>query len=143
MKVFVNGVFDLLHPGHFNLLMFARTMADQPQGRVIVALDEDEKVMIDKNIRRPIFNIHERSKALLDLRIGDRPVVDEVEWFYTNLQLEHLIRKHKPDYLVKGSDWRDKLVVGAQYTKVLFYDRIEYSTTDIVRRVLEKHNTKL
>jgi cytidyltransferase-like protein len=137
MKIIINGVFDLLHPGHFNMLMYARAVAGD--GKVIVALDEDEKVMADKGLQRPIFTVHERAKALLDLRIVDNPVVDEVEFFYTNQQLENIIRRLKPDYMIKGSDWRDKMVVGAPYTKVLFFDRMEYSTTDIVRRVLEKH----
>lgn len=137
-KVFLNGCFDVLQPGHFNLLMLAREIAT-PSGKVIVGIDEDEKVMADKGLQRPIFNVHERAKALLDLRTPERAIVDEVEFFYTNKQLENIIRRIKPDYLIKGSDWVGKRVVGSEYAKVLYFDRIEYSTTEIIRRVLEKH----
>jgi cytidyltransferase-like protein len=137
-KILINGVFDLLHTGHFNLLMQARDIATG-SGRVIVCLDEDEKCMADKGLQRPIFSVLERAKSLLDLKFGNYNIVDQVEFFYTNKQLENIIRREKPDYLLKGSDWRDKPVVGSQYSKVLFYERENYSTTDIVRRVLEKH----
>jgi cytidyltransferase-like protein len=136
-KVFLNGCFDILHPGHFNLLMFARQIAKD--GIVMVAIDEDEKVMADKGLQRPIFNVHERAKAVLDLRMIDRPLVDQVDFFYTNHQLENIIRREKPDYIVKGGDWRGKTVVGSQYAKVLYYDRMQHSTSEIIRRVIEKH----
>ncbi len=120
------------------MLLLARQLAGD--GKVTVAIDEDELVMANKGLQRPIFNVHERAKAVLDLRLGEKPVVDEVEFFYTNQQLENIIRRLKPDYMLKGGDWRDKMVVGAAYTKVLYYDRLgTYSTTEIVRRVIEKH----
>ena len=137
-KVFVNGCFDLLHPGHFNLLMYARGIATSA-GKVVAALDHDEHIMVNKGYKRPIFTVEERAKAVLDLRTVDGPVVDEVEFFYTNTQLVNIIRRVKPDYILKGSDWRNKKVVGSEYAKVLFYERQPYSTTEIIKRVLDKH----
>lgn len=142
IRVFTNGVFDTLHVGHFNLLMYCRKIAGE-NGKVIVAIDEDEKVMASKGLRRPIFNVHERAKALLDLRMpDDKPVVDDIQFFHTDLELEMMIRRITPDYLVKGADWETKRVVGAEFTRVQFYRRIdEYSTTEIIRRCQEKVTT--
>jgi D-beta-D-heptose 7-phosphate kinase / D-beta-D-heptose 1-phosphate adenosyltransferase len=137
MKIITNGVFDILHPGHFNLLMYCRRLAGE--GQVIVALDEDEKVMADKGLQRPIHNIHDRMKAICELQGLSGPLVDIVEPFSSNLSLYHLIRKHKPDIIVKGSDWEGKIVVGEASAKVMFFPRMDYSTTDIVRRVMEKN----
>lgn len=138
MKIFLNGVFDILHAGHFNMLMLARTLSGG--GKVIVAIDEDEKVMAAKGLRRPIFTSHERAKALLDLKIGTTNVVDEVLFFHSDYELENIIRRIKPDYLIKGSDWQDRKVVGAEFAKkVLFFERMNYSTTQIVERVLDRN----
>ena len=82
MNVFLNGCFDLTHTGHINLLLEARRLAQA--GHVIVALDEDELVMATKGLRRPVFTVHERAKALLDLAYGDVKIVDRVEFFPTN-----------------------------------------------------------
>lgn len=136
MKVFINGCFDVIHIGHFNILMFARELATS-QGKVIVAIDEDEKIMADKK-RMPIFSSMERSKAIYDLRYNGKAMVDEVTLFHTNLELEMLVKKYKPDFMVKGTDWIGN-VVGEKYTKVIYFDRIsEYSSTEIIRRCQNK-----
>ncbi len=140
MKVFVNGCFDLLTVGHFNLLTFARHVADNHgRGEVIVAIDEDYKIQASKGLRRPIFDVHERAKALLDLRIGDRQLVDKIWFFHTDHELLNLIKRERPNYLIKGSDWEFKYVVGSEISKVLFFPRMEYSTTDIIKRVMDKN----
>jgi D-beta-D-heptose 7-phosphate kinase / D-beta-D-heptose 1-phosphate adenosyltransferase len=141
MRVFTNGCFDVLTVGHFNLLMFCKDLAGD--GKLYVAIDEDEKVMAEKGLKRPVFNVHERAKALLDLRMPNQtPVVDEILFFHSNLELQMLIKRVAPNYMVKGGDWRDKFVVGANTTRVLFYDRLEgYSTTEIIKRCQEKSLT--
>lgn len=138
MNVLVNGCFDVLTPGHFNLLMYARQLADYDH--VIVALDDDLKIMADKGLQRPIFTVHERAKALLDLKINGKPLVNRLEFFETNRVLENIIRRIKPDILLKGSDWKGKKIIGEEFAgQVVFFERLDYSTTDIIQRVLEKH----
>lgn len=138
MNVLINGVFDVLTPGHINLLLYARQLAEYDH--VIVALDEDELVMATKGLQRPIFNVHERAKALSDLRIDGKPLVNRLEFFHTNRVLENIIRRIKPDILLKGSDWRGKKIIGEEYAgKVVFFERMDYSSTEVIRRVLEKH----
>ncbi len=136
---FVNGVFDLLHPGHVNLLLFARHTAGA-QGKVIVALDSDEKVMVTKGYLRPIYNFPERRKMVLSLQHEGKPVVDTVEIFHTNLELQMVIKRIRPDYIVKGGDHKNTYVIGSDVAPVLFFDRMDdYSTTDLIKRVLEKN----
>jgi cytidyltransferase-like protein len=141
-RVVCNGVFDVLQTGHFNLLMFARGQADNfgMKGKVIVLLDEDEKVMADKGLQRPIYDVHERAKAILDLRMPDGShVVDEVEFFSTNLHLEMMLKRIMPDVIIKGSDWKGRTVIGANIARVVFFDRLgEYSTTDVIQRCQAK-----
>lgn len=141
MRVFTNGCFDVLHVGHFNLLMRCRELAG-PDGMVIVAVDEDEKVMADKGLSRPVFDVNERAKALLDLKIGiATPLINRVEFFHTNLELEMIIKKIKPDIIVKGGDWKDKCVIGATVARVEFFNRIDYSSSEIIRRCQVKNTT--
>lgn len=137
MRVFINGAFDVLQVGHINLLLYARQLAGE--GQLIVAIDEDEKIMADKGLNRPIFGVHERAKAILDLQLNGKPVVDRIEFFCTNLMLLHIIRRVMPDVIVKGSDWEGRNVVGSEHARVIFFPRSEYSSTDVINRVLEKH----
>jgi D-beta-D-heptose 7-phosphate kinase/D-beta-D-heptose 1-phosphate adenosyltransferase len=66
--------------------------------------------------------------------------VDRVETFNSDQELIDLIKSFKPDVMVKGSDYRNRPIIGAEYCKeIKFYDRVEpYSTTkaiqDITRR---------
>lgn len=138
MNILINGVFDVLTPGHINLLLYARQLAEYDH--VIVALDDDVKVMTDKGLQRPIFTIHERAKALMDLKIGGQQLVNRLEFFETNRVLENIIRRIKPDVLLKGSDWKGRKIIGEEYAgKVVFFERMDYSSTEVIRRVLEKH----
>ena len=127
MKIsFVNGCFDVLHPGHIELLKFARSLGDY----LIVAIDSDEKVAQMKGPERPIFSQYDRALMLKSIRY-----VDVVHVFDTRQELEELLYSISPDIMVVGSDWKGKEVVGSQYAKsVKFFDRIgDYSTTKTIQ----------
>nr|BAR27625.1 putative nucleotidyltransferase [uncultured Mediterranean phage uvMED]BAR27668.1 putative nucleotidyltransferase [uncultured Mediterranean phage uvMED] len=129
MKIsFVNGCFDVLHPGHIELLKFARSLGDY----LIVAIDSDEKVAQMKGPERPIFSQYDRALMLKSIRY-----VDVVHVFDTRKELEELLYSISPDIMVVGSDWKGKEVVGSQYAKsVRFFDRLgEYSTTQTVQGI--------
>ena len=131
MKIsFVNGCFDVLHPGHIQLLEYARSLGDY----LIVAIDSDRKVAEMKGPERPIFSQHDRSAMLSAIRY-----VDIVHVFDTKEDLEQLLESIKPDTMVVGSDWKGKEVVGSQYAKqVRFFDRIgKYSTTKTVKHLTD------
>ena len=125
MKVFVNGCFDVLHRGHFQLIHYAASL-----GELTVALDSDEKVARDKGLDRPIYPLEDRVYQMTRLR-----GVSEVLAFSTREELERLVEYIKPDIMIVGSDWKGREVVGSQYAKeVKFFDRLgDYSTTKTIQ----------
>lgn len=128
MIVFVNGCFDVLHRGHFELINYAASLGDT----LIVALDSDEKVSQDKGYLRPIYPLEDRVFQMISIK-----GVDEVYTFDTRFELESLINSIRPDILIVGSDWKGKEVIGAQYAKeVKFFNRIgSYSTTKTIQGI--------
>ena len=101
--VFTNGVFDLLHPGHVDVLLGARRAGD----RLIVGLNSDASVRRLKGPDRPVRNEAERAYVLAAFAMVDCVVV-----FDQDTPLE-LITRLRPDVLVKGGDYSESTIVGA------------------------------
>ena len=131
VRVFVNGTFDLLHPGHIALLNYARSLGNY----VIVGIDTDDRVREKKGPTRPIYNQEDRGLMLIALE-----AVDEVTYFDSDESLEALIKDVKPDIMVVGSDWKDKSVIGSYWAADLkFFDRIEeYATSKTVQCIIDR-----
>ena len=125
--IFVNGTFDILHPGHVQSLNYARSLGDS----LIVAIDSDQRVRELKGASRPINSEDDRKLMLESLR-----GVDSVWIFNSDQELEDICRLYNP-VMVKGSDYQGKRIVGQQYCKeIVFYDRIEpYSTTQVIQDI--------
>jgi D-beta-D-heptose 7-phosphate kinase/D-beta-D-heptose 1-phosphate adenosyltransferase len=125
--IFVNGTFDILHPGHVQLLNYARSLGDS----LLVAIDGDQRVRELKGSGRPINSEDDRKLMLESLRS-----VDSVWIFNSDQELEDICRLYNP-VMVKGSDYKDKHIIGQQYCKeIVFYDRIEpYSTTHAIQDI--------
>ena len=123
--VWTNGCFDILHRGHIEMLQYAKSLGDC----LIVGIDSDAKVKSDKGVERPYNNEIDRKFMLKAIKF-----VDEVVIFDSAIKLENLIENIAPHYMVIGSDWKGKKVVGQQHCKELkFFDRISsYSTTNIL-----------
>ena len=125
--IFVNGTFDILHPGHVQLLNYARSLGDS----LIVAIDSNQRVQELKGKDRPINSEDDRKFMLENLRS-----VDTVWIFNSDQELEDICRLYNP-IMVKGSDYRGRTIIGQQYCKeIVFYDRIEpYSTTRAIQDI--------
>jgi rfaE bifunctional protein nucleotidyltransferase chain/domain len=105
--VFTNGCFDILHLGHISLLYKCSGFAD----KLIVGVNSDSSVRRLKGPERPVNNQEARTKTLSCLQF-----IDYISIFDTDTPLD-LITMIKPDFLVKGGDWNEDQIVGADYVK--------------------------
>ena len=129
--IFVNGTFDLLHPGHVSLLSWAKSLGDY----LVVGIDTDDRVKEKKGSTRPIYNQTDRGIMLVSMS-----AVDEVRYFDSDESLENLVKEVKPDIIVVGSDWKGKTIIGSYYAAELkFFDRIEeYATTKTIQCIIDR-----
>ncbi len=105
--VFTNGVFDLLHPGHIDVLTAARAAGDA----LLVGVNSDASVQRLKGPSRPLRTEAERSYVLAALESVDMVVV-----FGEDTPLE-LVMRVRPDVIVKGGDYSEDTIVGAKEVK--------------------------
>jgi rfaE bifunctional protein nucleotidyltransferase chain/domain len=101
--VFTNGCFDVLHPGHVDLLERAKALGD----RLVVGLNSDASVRALKGPGRPVYPQEDRVLMLRALRSVDEVVV------FDEPTPARLIEELAPDVLVKGGDWPVDKIVGA------------------------------
>ena len=129
--VFTNGCFDLLHPGHVELLEKARALGDV----LIVGLNSDESVRILKGEGRPVLPEQERAEILANFECVDGVVI------FDDLTPQRMIAALVPDVLVKGGDWPGNQIVGREEVeaaggKVVLIDVVEgHSTTEILKKI--------
>jgi D-beta-D-heptose 7-phosphate kinase/D-beta-D-heptose 1-phosphate adenosyltransferase len=102
--VFTNGVFDLLHPGHVDVLLGARRHGDA----LVVGVNSDASVRRLKGPTRPVRGEAERCYVLAALEMVDAVVVFDED---TPFELIGVLR---PDVLVKGGDYTETSIVGAR-----------------------------
>ena len=105
--VFTNGCFDILHVGHVRYLSAAKNEGDL----LVVGLNSDQSVRRIKGKRRPIVKQEHRSEILASLQ-----VVDYVTLF-DEPDPRKLIQSLKPSILVKGEDWSEDKIIGADIVK--------------------------
>jgi len=129
--VFTNGCFDLIHQGHIKTLEFAGAQGDV----LVVGLNSDKSVRRIKGFHRPVLD--QRSRASI---LSAFSAVDYIVTFDESTPLE-LIKKIRPDILVKGADWDEDNIAGADVIKkyggkVIRVPLIpNISTSDIIRRI--------
>ncbi|HEU4680137.1 MAG TPA: D-glycero-beta-D-manno-heptose 1-phosphate adenylyltransferase [Gemmatimonadales bacterium] len=130
--VFTNGVFDLLHPGHVELLEAARREGHA----LVVGLNSDASVRrLGKGPERPVVPEASRARVLAGLA-----AVDCVVLFDDDTPLE-LIKTLAPDVLVKGADYQRERIAGADWVearggRIVRVPMVEgYSTSSLVERL--------
>lgn len=129
--VFTNGCFDIIHKGHIIYLNAAKELGDY----LVVGLNSDESVRRIKGNSRPINSEEDRALILENLKPVDAVVIFNEE---TPI---NLIEKINPDFLVKGGDWKENDIVGAEFVKtnggkvvtIKYVDN--YSTTSLINKL--------
>jgi D-beta-D-heptose 7-phosphate kinase/D-beta-D-heptose 1-phosphate adenosyltransferase len=123
-RVWVNGTFDVLHIGHIKLLEYAASL-----GQLRVGIDTDERVKELKGQDRPFNNTEDRVVMLMALKS-----VNDVKTFSSRQEMFELIKDWSPDYMIVGSDYKDKEIIGSEYVKqVIYFERLkDKSTTNIL-----------
>ena len=133
--VFTNGCFDLLHVGHVRYLTAAKNKGDL----LVVGLNSDHSVRLIKGDHRPIVGQEQRAEILASLQ-----VVDYVTLFDEPDPLL-LIQLLKPAILVKGADWSEDKIIGADFVKanggqVVRVPLVEdTSTSNIIQIILDRY----
>jgi len=134
--VFTNGCFDLIHPGHVDLLTKAKGMGET----LVIGLNSDRSVKEIKGLNRPINLQGDRANVLSSIQW-----VDYIMLFDQPTPLT-LIEAIEPDVLVKGGDWPIETIVGSNLVKkrggrVLSLPYLDqYSTTGIINKILKMTN---
>ena len=129
--VFTNGCFDILHAGHVRYLREARQRGDA----LVVGLNSDASVRRLKGEERPFNELADRAEVLAGLEAVDLVIPFEDD---TPVALIEMV---EPDILVKGADWKDGEVAGADFVRarggeVEFIDFLPgRSTTGIADRI--------
>jgi rfaE bifunctional protein nucleotidyltransferase chain/domain len=132
--VFTNGCFDILHVGHVRYLAAAKSAGHI----LVVGLNSDASVKIIKGPKRPIVNQRQRAEVLAGLQSVDYVILFE------EADPLRLITELRPDVLVKGADWEDDEIVGADVVtayggKVMRIEMVpEASTSTIIQRIVER-----
>jgi len=125
-SVFTNGVFDILHKGHKELFNFCKILGK----KLVVGINSDLSVKKIKGKDRPYNLQKKRIDNLKKLKIIDRIIP------FKNKTPIRIIKKIKPDLIVKGGDYKEKNVVGYNFSKVFIFPLIKgYSSTKIINKL--------
>lgn len=124
-KIFTNGCFDLLHPGHLTLLEFCASL-----GEVTVGLNSDASVRRLKGEARPVIAEAYRKYALESCKWVNEVIIFEED---TPLQL---IKKLNPDVIVKGAEYRGMEIIGENIAEIVLFDPVsDFSTSKLIARI--------
>jgi D-beta-D-heptose 7-phosphate kinase/D-beta-D-heptose 1-phosphate adenosyltransferase len=136
--VFTNGCFDILHRGHVGYLSQAKKCGDY----LVVGLNSDRSVRALKGKHRPLTPEKERAELLAALCFVDGIVVFEEK------DPLAIIKYLQPHVLVKGADWAEDDIIGAEEVKrsggkvkrIPLYQGI--STSDIIRKIVHLYSDR-
>jgi D-beta-D-heptose 7-phosphate kinase/D-beta-D-heptose 1-phosphate adenosyltransferase len=129
-KIVVNGTFDILHPGHVEMLNYARSLG----AYLLVLIDSDRRVKELKGNTRPVNSQHDRQFLLKNLK-----AVNDVWIFDSDKELVEKIKFFTPDIMVKGIYYINTLIIGQEFVKrIEFYDITNHSTTKIIEHIVNR-----
>lgn len=133
--VFTNGIFDIVHKGHLELLQFAKSLGD----RLVVGINSDRATKILKGPNRPVHPELERKAALEHFDFVDQVLI------FDDTKTIDVVAKVNPDIIVKGGEWtaeevrrRDNIPSHIEIKicpLVLQPSGDKYSTTNVISRI--------
>jgi rfaE bifunctional protein nucleotidyltransferase chain/domain len=134
--VFTNGVFDIIHPGHIELLSFAKSQGDI----LVVGINTDQSVKRIKGDKRPLFPLEERAEVLDAIEFTDFIIP-----FDEDNPLNLIKALDRIDVLVKGGDYKPEEVVGRKEVETgggqlcLFQFQSNHSSSSIIKKILSQN----
>tara|TARA_A100001015_G_scaffold189509_1_gene211169 strand:- start:14235 stop:15500 length:1266 start_codon:yes stop_codon:yes gene_type:complete len=111
--IFTNGVFDILHTGHIDLLKFSKKLGK----KLIVGINSDQSVKLNKGKNRPYNNLFLRIRNLKKTKL-----TNEIIFFKEKTPIK-LIKKIKPDVIVKGSDYSFSEIAGNKVANIIIFKK--------------------
>ena len=129
--VFANGCFDVLHVGHVRYLAGARELGDV----LIVGINSDEQVAIQKGVGRPVLPATERAEIVAALEAVTYVTI------FAEPTVEQLLLALKPDVHAKGTDYTTDSVPERDVVRsyggqvAIVGDPKDHSTTEIIARL--------
>lgn len=126
-KVITYGTFDLLHPGHVNILRRAKDLGDY----LIVAVSSDEFNALKG--KKSYYTYEERRHILDAIKYVDE-VIPEHNWE----QKVQDVQKHEVDVFVMGDDWKGEFDFLSEYCDVVYLPRTEGISTTKIKKDLNK-----
>ena len=129
--VITNGCFDLLHPGHIKIFENSKKLGDI----LVVLVNSDKSVKKNKGTKRPIQKQKDRLEILRAITWIDYIII------FNDKEPTHLYKKLLPDFMTKGSQYKNNRIAGAKEIKesggkvVLIKMKGNYSTTSIIKKI--------
>lgn len=136
--VFANGIFDILHQGHLDLLKWSRNLGD----RLVVGINSDSSARSLKGEGRPVNSQENRKAVLESLKFVDEVIVFE------DLKPTKLIEMLHPDVVVKGGEWlaeqvREQDEIPQDIEVKIFPIVKGYSSTNIIAKIKSGDSERL
>lgn len=134
--VFTNGCFDILHVGHVRYLNEAKNQGDI----LVVGMNSDNSVRRIKGEKRPIIREEQRAEVLASLSCIDYITI------FSEIDPLRVIKIIKPNILIKGADWPEDKIIGADFVKknggrVIRIPVVpDISTSTIIDAIIERYN---
>jgi|10_taG_2_1085330.scaffolds.fasta_scaffold04926_9 ribose 5-phosphate isomerase B len=130
--VFTNGIFDLLHKGHLEVLNFSKSLGD----RLVVGINSDRATRELKGLGRPVNSEEDRKKILSSLSVVDEVII------FDHTDTKEIIEQINPDIVVKGGEFtasevraRDEIPDHIDIKVAPLLDKGQYSTTKVIEKV--------
>jgi ribose 5-phosphate isomerase B len=131
--VFTNGVFDLVHSGHVELLNFAKMLGN----KLVVGINSDSSTRLLKGEKRPINKEEDRKNIVQSLRAVDEVII------FDSINTTELINNLNPDIIVKGGEWtveevRERDNISDNIEVYVYPFKEGYSSTNMINMIKEK-----